>query len=139
MTIGPPITGYVYLIRQDDLTKIGWSRTPERRLPEVADPERAEFLHLIPSASPSSIEAALHRRFAGQRVQGEWFRLTDEDLAMLIVLSQVDVPTDLPPALFALPPCKTTVKLSREFDALADQIKKDTARRQHEQKGQADE
>ncbi len=75
-------TGVVYLVRMGEFHKIGKSNDAGRRLYELGLrlPERHEVLHTIETDDPSGIEAYWHRRFASQRANGEWFRLSQGDV-----------------------------------------------------------
>lgn len=79
----PIVTGVVYLIRMAEFYKIGKSNDPGRRQYELGLqlPEKHDVIHIIETDDPSGIEAYWHRRFAGQRTNGEWFRLSPEDVA----------------------------------------------------------
>lgn len=79
----PVVTGVVYLLRMGEFHKIGKSNDPGRRVYEVGLrlPEKHELVHVIDTDDPSGIEAYWHRRFASQRANGEWFRLSLGDVA----------------------------------------------------------
>jgi len=76
-------TGAVYLMRAGSLFKIGCSRKPEERTRKVAYgvPAEAVVIHMIETDDPYGVEAYWHRRYAGKRVRGEWFRLSADEVA----------------------------------------------------------
>jgi len=77
--------GYIYVIRSQYGFKIGKTRHVHGRtklfgvkLPFPISVELSGWCRQY-----SATEQALHREFAGKRLDGEWFALTDTDLAML--------------------------------------------------------
>ena len=76
------VTGVVYLIRMGEFHKIGKSNDAGRRNYELGLrlPEKHDVVHVIDTDDPSGIEAYWHRRFASQRANGEWFRLSPTDI-----------------------------------------------------------
>jgi hypothetical protein len=82
---GHAVRGWVYLFRADNpagMYKIGYSTDPVRRLEAVqaACPAPLVFEWAIPCWGNDGTELKLHRRFAEQRVHGEWFMLSKEDV-----------------------------------------------------------
>lgn len=74
--------GFVYLLKANRYFKIERSNSFERRSRELAIqlPERAETVHVIRTDDPIGIEMYWHRRFESKRKNGEWFKLTAQDV-----------------------------------------------------------
>jgi hypothetical protein len=70
------VSVYFATIREQNLVKIGCSFEPESRLKELQ--VGCPFTVHIEATLPGHIqeEKALHRRFADDRVRGEWFTIT---------------------------------------------------------------
>lgn len=81
-----PRAGYVYVLRSSTgAFKIGYASSPDDRLRtfSVKLPFEVEYEVLIKTDDMLGYEAQLHERFADKRINGEWFALTDDDLAEL--------------------------------------------------------
>lgn len=81
-----PIDGWVYLLRGDaGFYKIGQSREPGRRIAQLqaAAHHELELVHVFQCADMAYEERLLHERFAEQRVRGEWFLLSEDDVAYI--------------------------------------------------------
>lgn len=78
--------GFVYLLKSPtNAYKIGRSKNPQDRIKTfgVKLPFEVEYLAIIPAQDMCSLEAELHQRFADKRINGEWFALTDNDIAYI--------------------------------------------------------
>ncbi len=79
--------GYLYLIHAvgTDLYKIGLATNVARRFLAIsyAVPFDIDLLHIIPTDRQLDGEQFLHQVFAEKRVRGEWFRLTQRDVAAI--------------------------------------------------------
>jgi Meiotically up-regulated gene 113 len=74
--------GFVYLLRHDKVYKIGKSVDVTRRYKEIKlqMPYQMDEIHVIETDDPSGIEAYWHNRFRDKRLEGEWFKLSAEDV-----------------------------------------------------------
>lgn len=74
-----PTTGFVYFIASDSagLVKIGFSQSPERRVAAIQGMSPVPVRLVGKTPGTAEDEAALHRRFAGLRAHGEWFRMEE--------------------------------------------------------------
>lgn len=71
--------GYVYVVeRGDGLVKIGFTEHPRHRLRALSDQHRYDVYVWALVKGTMAHEAMLHRRYAADRVEGEWFRPSDD-------------------------------------------------------------
>lgn len=84
-----PKGDYVYVIKASNgYYKIGISVRPHKRFKELQREAATwaislELVHIIASNKAYVLEQYFHKHFAGQRVIGEWFLLTDCDVKWL--------------------------------------------------------
>ncbi len=86
--------GFIYLIRgENGFWKIGYAANPYNRQKtfNVKLPFDVTFEHLIPTNDMTKAEQQLHAQFAFKRVRGEWFDLSEEDIAWIKSLRKLDV------------------------------------------------
>lgn len=88
--------GYIYIIRAvtpQNHYKIGLSKEPVTRIETmgVKLPFPIEALHLIPTNDMFSAERLLHSRYDEKRVNGEWFALSDDDVAEICQIDQLHI------------------------------------------------
>lgn len=74
--------GHVYLLKHNKEYKIGKSFDVTKRYKQikVQMPYEGEEIHVIETDDPSGIEAYWHNRFKDKRLNGEWFKLSVEDV-----------------------------------------------------------
>ncbi len=76
--------GFVYMIKHGTRSdyKIGKTFNPVRREGEIRLqlPDKVAPVHYIETDDPSGVEAYWHSRFAAKRKEGEWFRLSADDV-----------------------------------------------------------
>jgi hypothetical protein len=76
--------GVVYLIedmQQPGLYKVGYGRHLRTRLLAIACLRPVRLVWYIVTNEARVLEAHIHRMFAGNRAKGEWFRLTETQVA----------------------------------------------------------
>jgi len=83
---GTPVTGgdgVVYLLKAGPFFKIGKAQAFDKRYRNIklALPYPTEVVHHISCADITHVERYWHKRFASRRQNGEWFVLTDEEVA----------------------------------------------------------
>lgn len=77
--------GYVYLFSTaDGLHKVGKSANPLKRLTDFKQKDDSTKIRLvIQTLNHTKLESRLHERFADRRQGGEWFKLSELDIALL--------------------------------------------------------
>jgi hypothetical protein len=84
-----PNAGFVYIVRglngPEEYFKIGRTVNPDSRLKTFKNkfPFTVEYALVIRSDNYKKLEKDLHYRFKDKRVEGEWFRLTYQDMHQL--------------------------------------------------------
>lgn len=79
--------GYVYIVKNGDLYKIGSARKPHKRIAQLRTAAPfLEEIHHIPSISYRELEHLLHVYYRNRRVKGEWFVLTEEDMDFIATI-----------------------------------------------------
>ena len=83
--------GFVYLLGCDEgYYKIGRAKSVDQRIAkfEVIPPFDFSLIHSFEADDYYAAEAELHQDFAEQRVNGEWFTLSDADVALIKSITQ---------------------------------------------------
>lgn len=80
--------GWIYILEGGGYYKIGQSINPDRRIKQISPvlPFDVTIYHTYPAENVDYEEAMLHQMFHDCRANGEWFHLTEEDLAWLKTL-----------------------------------------------------
>jgi excisionase family DNA binding protein len=75
--------GFVYIVKSREHYKIGYSVRPIKRFVSMrtGNPDDTELIGLACAADYIHLESILHEKFKEKRVRGEWFTLSEEDLA----------------------------------------------------------
>lgn len=82
-------TGFVYLLYDGELYKIGMTSSPDKRLQQLQYQDGREYTMVvsIPTPDHRGLEAQLHKKFKSKRVKGEWFNLDPDDIAWIAALA----------------------------------------------------
>ena len=87
------IPGYIYLIASEQGEyKIGRTRNVRDRykMIRIHLPFPVSIVHIIKSDDYIKAEIALHARYAAKRLNGEWFRLSEEDVAQFKAIASLN-------------------------------------------------
>jgi hypothetical protein len=84
--------GVVYLLRCGKNHKIGKSTNPESRYGQLKIQllEKPELVHEIQTNNVDYVERHWHRRFQTLRANGEWFLLSDGDVAEFVSCKRIE-------------------------------------------------
>lgn len=83
--------GYIYVLSCENKYKIGTSKNVERRIKELDKrpfPLKCEFKYFV--YDPFGVEKRLHKIFESQKINGEWFELSNEDLKFIKFILESD-------------------------------------------------
>lgn len=88
--------GYVYIIRANGLYKIGSTQDLNRRLMQLRTAcPFLERVQTITCYAYRETEKELHRLFARERVAGEWFVLSENDLDVIAATDWASFPAEI--------------------------------------------
>lgn len=76
--------GYVYFISDGTAVKIGVSRsyaTTRICTLQMGNPRQLQMVSAIPANDPEGLESSIHRYLDENHIRGEWYSMTEEDLA----------------------------------------------------------
>jgi len=78
----------IYLIRDTDRYKIGFSKEPKKRLKQLqtGSSEVMELVYEVECDNVSKVESSLHRYYDSKRKNGEWFALEYDDVKGFVEL-----------------------------------------------------
>ncbi len=83
----PKPAGFIYLVRLGLYHKIGFAKNVQARMSALnsGHPEEISLVHSFPTNDMRRAESLLHKRFAVQRIRGEWFDLSSDDIQEVVV------------------------------------------------------
>lgn len=79
----PTNAPYVYVLQSGDYYKIGIARDVQHRISQlqIGNPIQLRHIFSARKARATDIEKAIHKGFSYKHVRGEWFKLSDADIA----------------------------------------------------------
>jgi Meiotically up-regulated gene 113 len=91
VVLRPNRPGHVYLVQADRYFKIGRSKQPNVRFKQIGLqlPFPFEVLHVIPVNDMHIAEKQLHAKYAHQHLNGEWFDLSQDEVAEIMSLKSL--------------------------------------------------
>ncbi len=84
--------GQIYLIKdENNNTKIGVSRDPKTRLSQLqqTNPSKLSLVHIMQVFDMKTVESRLHNQYQSKRGQGEWFKLTTDDIFWITSITSI--------------------------------------------------
>lgn len=87
-----PKHGYIYLIQSvTGAYKIGRTKNPDDRIKtfSVKLPFEVEYVCVVETENMYYLERELHRQFDTKRINGEWFKLSENDVSAIKALAAV--------------------------------------------------
>jgi hypothetical protein len=87
-----PVEGIVYLMRGSELHKIGKTVNLAQRKKQIERDveESVDVIHTITSNDITRAEMSLHEKYKKRRRWGEWFDLSEGDVAEIRAVSRID-------------------------------------------------
>lgn len=82
---GQPAEGFVYVMEAGGYYKIGWTHSSPRKrrsAVQMSCPLKVTLVGVVEGTRAD--EHAWHEKFHDKQVQGEWFQLTEEDIAHIL-------------------------------------------------------
>lgn len=107
----------VYLLRSaDGRYKIGFSQNPEDRATAIGKQigMDVQLVHVITTDRARFLEHDLHCRYASRRIQGEWFALTEAEVAEFCSFRLDPWPSHLSELRYKIGPARFLERLKRE-------------------------
>jgi hypothetical protein len=83
--------GYIYLVKASEYYKIGLSKQPKVRFSQIGLqlPFTFEVLHIISASNMYEAESKLHQKYVHRRLNGEWFSLTESEVAEICLIEKM--------------------------------------------------
>lgn len=90
-------SGFVYVVQCQEYVKIGLADNVKLRVSglQTGSPYKLKLLASWPCDDAPNTEKELHKLFSRFHMRGEWFKLPDDILAVVVALKDI---TQLPPA-----------------------------------------
>lgn len=92
------LPGNVYVISvNNEYYKIGYANNVKKRIQhlQLACPYPIQIVHIIMTDHTIRLETALHKRYRHRHVQGEWFRLSPDEVQSICSIVSPVIATEL--------------------------------------------